>query len=108
MTQITVFKEKGKIWGFECKGHSGYAESGADIICAAISTLAGSCHLGISKILGLAHTFEIDENKGYFKLMLKPESAQNQSAQVLLQTFAQSAEELADSHKKFIKLKQEG
>ena len=108
MTQITVFKEAGKILGFECKGHSGYAESGADIVCAAISTLAGSCHLGISKILGLGHTFEIDEQKGYFKLMLNSESIQNQAGQVLMQTFAQSAEELAASHKKFIKLKQEG
>ena len=108
MTEIKIIKKQGKILGFECKGHSGYAESGADIICAAISTLAGSCHLGISKILGLAHTFEIDENKGYFKLMLELESVQNQSAQVLLQTFSQSAEELANSYKKFIKLKQEG
>lgn len=105
MTQITVFKEDGKIAGFECKGHSGYAQSGADIICAAISTLAGSCHLGISKILGLAHTYEIDEQKGFFRLMLQPQSLENQFAQVLLQTFLESAQELATSHKKFIKLK---
>jgi uncharacterized protein YsxB (DUF464 family) len=39
MTKITIVKHDGKYRGFECQGHSGYAESGEDVVCAAISVL---------------------------------------------------------------------
>ncbi|MBQ9855288.1 MAG: ribosomal-processing cysteine protease Prp, partial [Clostridia bacterium] len=40
MTKVVFYSdEKGMIWGFEASGHAGYAESGSDIVCAAISAL---------------------------------------------------------------------
>ena len=39
MTKISVFKKDGIYTGFEVSGHAGYAESGKDIVCAAISML---------------------------------------------------------------------
>ena len=40
MTHITFFKNSEKeITGFYSAGHAGYAESGSDIICSAISVL---------------------------------------------------------------------
>ncbi len=40
MTSITVRKTgAGAYTGFTCIGHSGYAEAGSDIVCAAISIL---------------------------------------------------------------------
>ena len=41
MIDISIVKNKdGFIYGFEIKGHSGYAKHGKDIVCAAISALA--------------------------------------------------------------------
>ena len=40
MTHITIYTNQQKAFtGFSCKGHSGYADAGSDIVCAGISTL---------------------------------------------------------------------
>ncbi|MBE6631081.1 MAG: ribosomal-processing cysteine protease Prp [Ruminococcaceae bacterium] len=39
MTKITFFKKDGIYYGFRETGHAGYAESGDDIVCAAISAM---------------------------------------------------------------------
>ena len=38
MTRVEFYDQDGRISGFCCAGHSGYAEAGADIVCAAVST----------------------------------------------------------------------
>ena len=38
MTTVKLIKHGGNTVGFEVSGHSGYAESGSDIVCAAISS----------------------------------------------------------------------
>ena len=40
MTNIQIQKQNGSIIGFIVSGHSGYAEEGADIVCASISSFA--------------------------------------------------------------------
>lgn len=105
MTEIKIIKKQGKILGFECAGHAGFAPSGQDVVCAAISTLVGSCHLGIAKVLGLPHTYKIDEEAGFFALNITPQIAQNEGAQIVLETFVQSVQDLANTNQKFIKLK---
>ena len=37
MTTIRFDRRAGRILGFSCQGHSGYAEAGEDIVCAAVS-----------------------------------------------------------------------
>lgn len=39
MTKITFYKENGAFWGFRETGHSGFADAGEDIVCAAISAM---------------------------------------------------------------------
>ena len=40
MTHVSIIKTRnGEYKGFSCIGHSGYAEQGEDIVCAAISVL---------------------------------------------------------------------
>ncbi|MBR5226972.1 MAG: ribosomal-processing cysteine protease Prp [Clostridia bacterium] len=105
MTTIKIFKQKGKIKGFECSGHTGFGERGQDILCSAISTLVGSCHLGLSKVLGFETDFKIDEENGYFALSIEENALENQSAQLLFEVFAESIKDLALDYQKFIKLK---
>jgi uncharacterized protein YsxB (DUF464 family) len=38
MIQADFFESDGKLTGFRISGHSGYAESGSDIVCAAVSS----------------------------------------------------------------------
>lgn len=39
MTEITFYSKNGLLSGFRTEGHSGYAESGEDIVCASVSSL---------------------------------------------------------------------
>ncbi len=39
MIKFTFFKRDGVYYGFEEKGHAGYAESGEDIVCSAVSAM---------------------------------------------------------------------
>lgn len=43
MIQVIVKKNGKEITGFHIEGHSGYADSGRDIVCAAVSALAINC-----------------------------------------------------------------
>ena len=39
MTTITFYKTGGFYYGFEEQGHTGYGESGDDVLCAALSSM---------------------------------------------------------------------
>ena len=39
MTKVVFFKSNGVFWGFEEQGHCGFANSGDDILCSAISAM---------------------------------------------------------------------
>ena len=39
MTKIVFFRREGQFYGFEEQGHTGYGESGDDILCAALSAM---------------------------------------------------------------------
>ena len=46
MTEITVFLKDGKPIGFDAHGHTGYAECGEDIVCAAVSAITQTAAMG--------------------------------------------------------------
>ena len=70
MTTITFRSEGGRIIGFDSQGHSGYAEEGADIVCAAISSTIGLVIATINDVLGLAAAVKIRENDAFISLRL--------------------------------------
>lgn len=64
MIQVNVKKQNGKITGFHIEGHSGYAERGNDIICAAISALAINCVNSIEEFTEDDFSVRSDEERG--------------------------------------------
>ena len=61
MTTITFRTEGDRIIGFDSQGHSGYAEEGADIVCAAISSTISLVDVTINDVLGLAASVKVCE-----------------------------------------------
>ncbi len=39
MTKVVFFRSGGSFYGFEEQGHSGFADAGEDILCAALSSM---------------------------------------------------------------------
>ena len=62
MTTITFRSEGDRIIGFDSQGHSGYAEAGEDIVCAAITSAIRLVDATINDVLGLAASVKIRES----------------------------------------------
>ena len=70
MTTITFRSEGNRIIGFDSQGHSGYAEEGADIVCAAISSTISLVVATINDVLGLAASVKVRESDASISLRL--------------------------------------
>lgn len=53
MTTVSFTTEGERIVGFHVKGHSGYAEAGNDIVCAAITSAVRLTECAVNDVLGL-------------------------------------------------------
>ena len=54
MTTVVFRMEDDRITGFEARGHSGYAEAGEDIVCAAVTSAVRLVETTVNDVLGLA------------------------------------------------------
>ena len=61
MTTITFRTEGNRITGFDSQGHSGYADAGEDIVCAAITSAIRLVEATINDVLGLAASVKVRE-----------------------------------------------
>ena len=87
MTNITFYQnETGEITGFRCEGHSGYADSGEDIVCAAISALVINTINSIEELTGDQIDVDIDEDEGYIDASFF--EVPGKDAQLLLRSLA--------------------
>ena len=104
MTTVTFGKHNGQIVSVECQGHTGWAESGQDIVCAALSAMVQSCALGLLQVVGIKAKYHTDDKTGYLKLVL-PELDPNtrHDADVLLVTLQKSVEDLSQDYHQYVK-----
>jgi Predicted ribosomal protein len=61
MTSVTFRMEDDRITGFDSVGHSGYAEEGSDIVCAAITSAVRLTESVVNDVLGLCASVKISE-----------------------------------------------
>ena len=59
MTTILFHTAGNRIVGFDAKGHSGYAEEGADIVCAAITSTVRLVETTVNDVMGLAASVKV-------------------------------------------------
>lgn len=77
---------RGRLTGFLIRGHAGYAESGRDIVCAAVTAVAETALLGLRKVARVE--VEVRRRPGLLVCRLPPAAAQGESAQAILETMA--------------------
>ena len=70
MTTVTFRVEDSRITGFDCRGHSGYAEAGADIVCAAVTSAIRLVEATVNDVLGLAASVKVRERDASVSLRL--------------------------------------
>ena len=70
MTTVVFRMEGDRITGFEARGHSGYAEAGADIVCAAVTSAIRLVEATVNDVLGLAASVKVREQDASISLHL--------------------------------------
>ncbi len=99
MTKVKVFRKEGHIIAIEVKGHSGYGIEGADIVCAAISTLTQSALLGIKEVAKIETETVIGE--GYLKFTLSKTTLESDA---ILETMYLGLKDVEKGYKRHIKM----
>ena len=56
--------------GFDVKGHSGYAQEGEDIVCAAVTSAVRLCECAINDVLGLEASVKFRQKDASISLKL--------------------------------------
>ena len=70
MTTVSFTLEGERITGFTVRGHSGYADSGADVVCAAITSAVRLAECAVNDVLGLGAAVKVKEADASISLRL--------------------------------------
>ena len=105
LTTVTFYMEGGTLCGIEGRGHSGFAEKGNDIICAAVSTLLHSLLLGLNDVAGIEGLeCEVDSDKPLIRIIWPRERAKDLN--LLTRTIALSLREIQLTYPGYVKIKE--
>ena len=88
MTTVTFHSEGSRLTGFHVSGHSGYAEEGADIVCAAITSAVRLTECAVNDVLGLGASVKVKERDA--SITLKLPGGLSESNEELCQTLLAS------------------
>jgi len=70
MTTVTFLTEDARIIGFDVQGHSGWGESGEDIVCAAITSAVRLVEATVNDVMGLCAAVKVREADASISLRL--------------------------------------
>ena len=76
--------EDERITGFSVSGHSGYAEAGADIVCAAISTAVTMAEATINEVCGAKAKVRVKDEQARITLTLPVSCDEEETVQAVL------------------------
>ncbi len=84
MTRCEFFTEEDRITGFSISGHSGYAEAGSDIVCAAISAVVAMTEATVNDVCGAKAKVRVKEANARITLTLPASCDEEESVQAVL------------------------
>ena len=76
--------ENDRINGFSVSGHSGYAEAGSDIVCAAISAVVTMAEATINDVLGAKAKVRVKDEQARITLTLPVSCDEEETVQAVL------------------------
>ncbi len=104
MTRCEFFREGERITGFSVSGHSGYAEAGADIVCAAISAVVGLAEATINDVCGAKAKVRVKEEDARITLTLPTSCDEEDTVQAVLAGLMVYLIDLRDQYPDYIEV----
>ena len=84
MTRCEFFTTDDRITGFTVFGHSGYAEAGSDIVCAAVSAVVTMAEATINDVCGAKAKVRVREENASIRLTLPASCDEEEAVQAVL------------------------
>ena len=84
MTRCEFFTEEDRITGFSVSGHSGYAEAGSDIVCAAVSAVVTMAETTINDVCGAKAKVRVKDGDARVTLTLPASCDEEDAVQAVL------------------------
>ena len=104
MTRCEFFTEDERITGFSVSGHSGYAEAGSDIVCAAISAGVTMAEATINDVCGAKAKVRVKEDDARITLTLPASCDEEESVQAVLAGMMLTLCSLRDDYPDYIEV----
>ena len=104
MTKCEFFTEGDRITGFTVYGHSGYAEAGQDVICAAISAIVTMAEATINDVCGAKAKVRVKEEDARVTLTLPASCDEEESVQAVLAGMMLTLCNLRDDYPDYIEV----
>ena len=96
--------EDDRITGFSVSGHSGYAESASDIICAAITAIVTMAEATINDVCGAKAKVRVKEEDARITLTLPASCDEEESVQAVLAGMLLTLINLRDDYPDYIEV----
>ena len=104
MTKCEFFTQDDRITGFSVSGHSGYAEAGSDIVCAAISAVVTMAEATINDVCGAKAKVRVKEEDARVTLTLPASCDEEDAVQAVLAGMLLTLAGMRDDYPDFIEV----
>lgn len=104
MTKVEIFNHDGRINGFSVSGHSGYAEEGSDIVCAAVSSAVQFAECTVNDVLGNHANVKMNQDEPRVTLTLPAACDDEDAVQAVLTGFMLTMCSLRDDYPDYIEV----
>jgi uncharacterized protein YsxB (DUF464 family) len=101
MINVTVYRDSSHHYrGFRCEGHAGYADSGEDIVCSAVSVLVFNTINAIDQLTEDAYELGTDPDTGLVDVSF-PENLHHDAA-LLMKAMVMGLASIEENYSDFI------
>ena len=104
MTRCEFFTENDRITGFTVSGHSGYAEAGEDIVCAAVSAAVAMAECTINDVCGARAKVRVKDESARITLTLPTSCDEEETVQAVLAGMMVTLCSLRDDYPDYIEV----
>ena len=104
MTKVEFFNKEGRITGFCVSGHSGYAEEGNDVVCAAVTAIVTFAEATINDVLGAHAKVRVNGEEPRITLTLPASCEEEDAVQAVLTGMMLTICSLRDDYSDYIEV----
>ena len=104
MIRCEFFTEDERIAGFTVSGHSGYEESGKDIVCAYVTAVVTMAEATINDVCGAKAKVRVGENEARITLKLPKSCDEEETVQAVLAGMMVTLINLQEDYSDFIEV----